>query len=152
MTVIIHRPVRPEDARDLVARLRAADKLELLLAHGDADTLKALEASIEASGLECEVVVIDGVVEAVYGLSKLPEFNVPWMLGTDVVMRHPRQLITWGRAQLRYWADRYDAPLRNLVLAVNDAHVRWLKHIGCKFGEEVRIGPLNARFLHFSYV
>lgn len=151
MTIIEHRPTRPEDARDLVARLRPADKLELLLTSG-ADLLAGLEGSVKASDLECFSVFINGRVEAIYGLCGAPDFNVPWMLGSDEVLKHKRQLVTWGRAQLRYWADRYDAPLANYVLAVNDAHVRWLAHIGCDFVGERLIGPLQGRFLEFRYV
>ena len=85
MTIIEHRPTRPEDARDLVARLRAADKLELLLSQGP-DLLAGLEGSVKASDLECFSVFIDGRVEAIYGLCSGPEFNVPWMLGSDEVL------------------------------------------------------------------
>ena len=153
MTKIVIRPATLADAEDIVSRLRGIDKLELALAHDDFDILKALKESFKASNLECEVAVIDGTVEAIFGLSEQPQFNVPWMLGTDVLLKHQKSLCRLGKAQLRYWADRYDAPLRNLVWGGNYLHIAWLKRMGCRFNGAVHdIGDLGIRFLEFDYV
>ena len=153
MTKIVIRPATLADAEDIVSRLRGIDKLELALAHDDFDILKALKESFKASNLECEVAVIDGTVEAIFGLSEQPQFNVPWMLGTDVLLKHQKSLCRLGKAQLRYWADRYDAPPRNLVWGGNYLHIAWLKRMGCRFNGAVHdIGDLGIRFLEFDYV
>lgn len=152
-SVIIHRPVRAQDAHSLASRLRPADKLEIVLSLGRTDILAALLEFIDVSSLECQAVVIDGTVEAIYGLAHGGgEYNIPWMLGSEEVMRHKRQLLTWGRATLRYWADRYDLPLRNHVLGINRAHVNWLRHIGCTLHGVQMCGPLNSSFIPFEYV
>lgn len=94
---------------------------------------------------------VNGVPEAMFGLvitNALCGKGVPWMLGTEEVYRHPREMIRWGNALLDRWLDS-TPHLSNYVSVENARAIRMLRRWGCKIGKEV-IMFAGAEFVTFT--
>lgn len=82
---------------------------------------------------------VDGRPEAMFGLvitSALGGKGVPWMLGTDAIYRHPREMICHGEKVLRRWLDSTPS-LSNYVSVDNARAIRVLRRWGCQIGWKV---------------
>ncbi|UKD11940.1 hypothetical protein L3V59_02365 [Burkholderia aenigmatica] len=91
-----------------------------------------LAESVRASA-ESWALLIDGEIEALFGLVRYPEWNVPWMRCSAAVGQHTRELLAHGRA----WLNSVRAsctPFANTVAASNaDAH-KLLHRLGFVIG------------------
>lgn len=84
--------------------------------------------------------LVDGSPHAMMGVSPISvmeDKGRPWMLGTDEVMRHGRELVTMGPAIIDS-LHRYFASLENLVSVENRKAIRLLAHWGFTVGGDVR--------------
>lgn len=70
--------------------------------------------------------------------------GIPWMLGTDRIYDHPRDMIRNAPAVLGEM-HRTFATLENLVSADNDRAVRYLRHVGFEFCTD----PINVGGISF---
>jgi hypothetical protein len=98
---------------------------------------QGLRASFFASS-EAWTALVDGRPNAMFGLVVMSAIGgeaLPWMLGTDEIYRHPREMIRWGVPILRRWADS-SPHLSGLVSADNARAIRLLRKWGFAIGED----------------
>lgn len=99
---------------------------------------QALRLALTTSSMAWTACVGDRA-EAMFGLvvtSALGGEGAPWMLGTDEIYRHPRELIRWGPGIVGAMADS-TARLSGLVGMGNARAVRLLRAWGFQVGMEV---------------
>ncbi|WP_089495459.1 MULTISPECIES: hypothetical protein [Burkholderia] len=78
--------------------------------------------------------LIDGEIEALFGLVRYPMVNVPWMRCSAAVASHARELL----AHARVWLDSVrvtDAPLANTVASGNTEAHKLLERLGFVIGD-----------------
>ncbi len=96
---------------------------------------------------------VDGKPEAMMGLapvSLIEGTGRPWMLGSDLIYRHGRELLAFGPEMVGMMRDS-TPHLRNVVSADNGRAIRLLKRWGFAVGDEVEmIG--GVPFLTFEIV
>lgn len=129
-------PASPAHVGVIANRMRAADVLECT-AMGHSPK-QALRSGLRTAS-EAWTVKHDGKPIAMFGLrvtSALGGTGVPWMLGTEEVYRHPREMIRWGEQVLGRWLDSTPT-LWNYVSTGNSPAIRMLRRWGCKIGREV---------------
>ena len=129
--------------------MREADKVEVMALRGHSP-LEALTSSIGQSELAATALV-NGFPVAILGMVRgtiTSNAGVPWMLGTDDLFSHPRQLLEWGRVAVDEMMRSVDV-LQNYVHAENTKSIRWLKRLGFSFGEHLPIGRDGEMFARF---
>lgn len=145
------RAVEPSDLVYLAEHLREQDVAELRAAGHD-DIHAALVKSVDVS-LETFVAVAEGVPVAIFGCgehgSLLTRDGVPWLLGTQEIVKHRRVLQRWARGYITELLERYPR-LCNAVHAENLISVRWLKALGFRLHPPVAVPPHGALFQFFE--
>lgn len=149
MANVLVRDVLASDVEQLIANLRKEDKAEILAYSDDiAGTIThALQHSAWARAAE-----VDGELACLFGVgpvSMLSESGVPWMLGTDVMNRNKRSVITFGKQYIQAMLNEYPH-LWNMVHAENKRSIKWLKRLGFTIHEAQPFGPNNAMFHPFE--
>lgn len=148
--IIVRAPVEA-DIGALVQNLRAADRDELLASHGP-DLHAAVAQALRVSGHQWAV-EIDGALALLGGLavtSLLGGIASPWLLGTDLLERHPGALTRLGRQYRDVSCGLYSV-LFNYVDARNVKAQRWLRRLGFQIaGSPVPYGPKGLPFYRFE--
>jgi hypothetical protein len=128
--------------------MRAIDVLECeAMGHSPK---QALRLGLQSPG-EAWTAKVDGRPEAMFGLnveSALGGIAHPWMLGSDAIYQHPREMIRWGEGLVRRWVDSYGA-LSNLVSVQNAPAIRMLRRWGFDIGTEI-VERAGVSFVEFS--
>lgn len=99
---------------------------------------EALRMGLQSPG-EVWTAKVDGRPEAMFGInveSALGGIAHPWMLGSDAIYEHPREMIRWGAAVARRWVDSF-GHLSNYVSTENAPAIRMLRRWGFTIGSEV---------------
>lgn len=131
-------PARLTHVGPIASRMREIDRIECL-AMGHSPK-QALRNGFTLSELALTALV-DGRPEAMFGIvvtSALDRKAVPWMLGTDEVYRHGRELIKWGPHIIASLVDS-SRVLSNLVSAQNSQAIRLLKRWGFTVEDEIQV-------------
>lgn len=142
--------LRQVRAADLTADFRAADRREAWAATG-LPFAEALARSLALS-TRAWTGTIDGRTAAIFGVaaaSPLTGLGVPWLVGTDLVGRHPRVFLRRSRPILGEMLRLYPR-LVNYVDADNEAAVRWLGWLGFRIAAPEPFGPFALPFHRFS--
>lgn len=130
--------------------MRAADVKEVW-ASGDRSPHSALWRGVEESDYSTVALIGDEPV-AVFGLALhgiLGRTGVPWMLGTDGVVKHKRVFVPNSRVVVSNMLDVAPS-LYNYAHAENAVSIRWLKWLGFKFEDAAPYGPHGELFHRFS--
>ncbi len=140
------RPARLVHIGPIANRMREQDRVEVgALGHSPREALRTGLVSGNAW-----TVLVEGRPEAMFGLvvtSAIEGRGTPWMLGTDAIYRHPRQMIRLA-PRVMQWAFDSCRRLDNLVSAANHRAIRLLRRWGFTVeGEAVMIG--DVAFLPF---
>jgi hypothetical protein len=128
-------PASPAHVGVIANNMRAADILECT-AMGHTPK-QALRSGLRTAA-EAWTVKVDGRPIAMFGLrvtSALGGTGIPWLLGTDEVYRHPREMIRWGEAILGRWLESYP-DLYNYVSVGNAPAIRMLKRWGATLEDD----------------
>lgn len=136
-----------EDAGWFEPRLRQADREELTAASGP-DVLKTLRRAITLS--HGRAYVVEGA--ALFGfvpVSLMSDTAIPWLVGTDALLRMGRTLNRMGKAYCAETLRDYPV-LVNFVDVRNEASIRWLKRLGFEFGDPVPFGVEQRPFMRFE--
>lgn len=149
MANVVVREIRTSDVSQLAENLRPEDKAEILAFSDDVagTILNALQHSSWAYTVE-----VDGELACMFGvgaLSLLSESGVPWMLGTDVINRNKRSVITYGKQYIQAMLKEYPH-LWNMVHAENKRSIKWLKRLGFTVHEAQPMGPKQSMFHPFE--
>ncbi|WP_419810805.1 hypothetical protein [Bacterioplanoides sp.] len=148
MTLHLREPL-PEHIHYLSKHLRESDADEVRSASGEYSLWKTLDAAVNAS-YECHVAVDDdGIPVAVFGVAPYGEFAAPWLLGTDSLLQHRRELMSWGRSFVQRWLEEH-RQLMNFVDKRNAVSIRWLKRLGFTIGKEVLLYDPFHPFYEFK--
>lgn len=144
------RRASADDARALAPRLREADRVEVLAA--GVQPLDALLGGLERATWAYSIVV-DGEVAAILGVAPmgalLGDSGIPWLLGSDLALRHWRRLCKSGPFWIERMHESY-AHLVNMVHARNVLAIKWLRYAGFVVHEETITMPSGEQFLIFE--
>jgi hypothetical protein len=96
------------------------------------------------SGLRCSLDAItaldpEGKPQAMMGvvpISMMEGRATVWMLGSDAIYNHGRDLLTYGPLILERWLETFRR-LENIVAVENVKAIRLLRHWGFVFGKSV---------------
>lgn len=145
------RPATLEDAAELAANMRPADRLELW-ATGREDLLEVALEGVRVSRWSMTIRV-DGELACVFGLSSmgtiLAPIGVPWLLGTPVATRNARALMRRPRPYIDRMRQEFPR-LMNLVHTRNTQAKRWLVRMGFELQPAVPYGPHGELFHLFE--
>lgn len=128
-------PARLVHVGPIANRMRDADRVECE-AFGH-QPRAALRAGLIAG--KAWTALVDGRPEAMFGVvpvNAMAGEGRPWMLGTDAIYRHGRDLLRIGPALLAGMFDS-SSRLSNLVAAGNGRAIRLLKRWGFTIGADV---------------
>jgi hypothetical protein len=138
----------PAHVGRIATRMREADVIECR-AMG-LTPKEALRAGLRASSL-CYTARVDGRPEAMFGLvvtNALCGEGAPWMLGTDAIYEHPREMIRRARPILAAFVDstKYQS---NVVAKDNTRAIRFIRWLGFNVREGVIVFA-GTEFLAFD--
>ena len=146
--------IRPATTADVIyvgKNLRPADFEEYIFSTGR-HPAKAFAKSLRGyDDLHCGT--SDGVPAAIFGCHWGDHSGgTPWFMGTEAIegLAVARLMVTHGRKLFANWAKTF-GPLRHHVYAENKLHIRYIRALGCTFGEPVERGPFNQQFIPFTY-
>ncbi len=110
---------------------------------------KALRKCLEIKGMSWTIIV-NGIPVGMVGVSRgtlLSDTGTPWLLGTDVLIDDRKLFLKISRIVLKNISEGYRR-LENYISTENQASLRWLRHLGFKFGEEIKsvTGVVFKRF------
>lgn len=143
-------PVEDGDAEYVAERLREADRVEVYEATRRSPE-DALTSSIKRSD-RTATIRFDGSPMAIFGVGKptiLSDVGVPWMLGTDELPKHARELLPHGPRVVQNMMRGHEV-LRNMVHDENRASIRWLKSMGFRMSEPAKVGWRGGMFRMFE--
>ena len=138
-------PASPAHVGQLARRMRAIDVAECAARdHAPKQSLRlALRASVWAV-----TVMIDGEPHAMFGVSPVSvvaDRGCPWLLGSDAVLLHGRDLLIIGPVVLERMHASF-ARLENSVSIDNEKAIRLLTRWGFSFADEVHeVGGMTFR-------
>lgn len=135
------RPARQVDVIAISDNIRKSDVEEVYAATG-LDITEALIVSFNSS-YHCWVTEADGELVAIYGVSPSPNpfVGIPWMLATDDIYKHKKQLLRQSRDIVNQMQSIFPV-LTNFVDERNTKSIRYLKMLGFEFPKRVE---------HFGY-
>lgn len=125
------RTATPRDAYAIAPLLREADKREISTVYGtdhEAGLRQSVASSDEAFIASCP----DGYPLAIFGVGntfELPHIGVPWMMGTDEMLRYRKALLKDARRWVEGKLNTYII-LANYVDSRNHVHITWLRRLG----------------------
>jgi len=136
-----------EDVRELAPLLRVEDRLEVL-----ALGLNPIEGLLQslAGAQEAWTYRAQGQIVCMAGIaprSLIGRTGVPWLLGTELVVRHRRSFMVETRRVVARWLTHFDA-LTNIVDARYEAAIRWLDWLGFEIGEPFPLANGQFRVVH----
>lgn len=134
--MITMREATVADAIAVSPRLRQADVQEWKAAVGLSPEV-ALRIGLSSG--EAWAMLVDGQVEALLGVSAVANhsyFGLVWMVATDAIFDHRRDLLRMTPEVLTMLHDRFPL-LGNYVDARNSKHIAWLKRAGFSLLREV---------------
>ncbi|GAA0567449.1 hypothetical protein ACFQH5_15675 [Halomonas salifodinae] len=144
------RPATLADADALAPRMRQADRDEIWAAsrQSPGDSLRnAVRASRQplAGVIDGELACLLGVVPQ----STLGGTGAAWMLGSEVIERHPLVFLRHSRPALAEIARGFNY-LHNWVDARNTVAIRWLAWLGFTIHDPEPFGVFGMPFHHFE--
>lgn len=123
-----------EDASTIAPLLREADKNEIAASTGSSP-VDAMMYSIMGSKEAFVACLPDGTPVALFGIGDDGVgYGVPWMVGTDDMIRFSKSLVK----DARKWVDKKTTEypmLYNYVDSRNTVHINWLRRIGFTVSE-----------------
>lgn len=126
------RPVEPGDIDTMLREMRTVDRVEAQACGLDVE--QGLRESV-ARALFARTALINGRLAAIGGCNLnsagtvLAPVAVPWLVGTDVLTRHPCVLQREARRYIAAMLEVYPH-LVNVVHVENRIAVRWLRRLG----------------------
>jgi len=138
------------DCFDVGRRLRSDDWLEMRYLMGECDPSWSLDLQRMSAPQETFCLRFDGRRAAIFGCPEgQPGVGVPWMMGTDDLLRRRFTFHHMSKRAVSYWAAQYSV-LANVVWE-GSSSIPWLRRLGFSVGEDVvRETPSGGKFLGFN--
>ena len=138
--MIVVAPATIEHAERMAPFMRKEDRAEVsALGYTPVEALRASLAGSEVA----ETAVLGDSVVAMWGVAPQTQLGhkaFVWMLGTDLVPKHPRELLRGSKSFLEHIHQQYPL-LECLVDTRYTKAVRWIKWMGFK---ECFVFPMNG--------
>lgn len=135
-----------DDVHQLAPRLRSEDRAEVLaLGFAPVDgLLQSIAGAREAWTYRAnrQIICMAGITP----LSLIGRVGVPWLLGSELVLRHRRTFMMETRRMVTHWLTLFDV-LRNVVDARYEAAIRWLGWLGFEIGAPFPLGSGTFRVI-----
>lgn len=149
--VVLRRPAAA-DVGTLVAHMRKADVDEVHAAGHD--DLRAVVAEGVRVSVDCHAAWVDDELACIFGVAPLggrllSPIGVPWLLGTDTLLKHRRTFVRLYQPHIARMLGLYPH-LLNFVHAENAAAIRWLSGAGFSLAPAAPYGPRGAMFHRFE--
>lgn len=145
---LIYRTATEDDAISLSGRLREADQRELELVTS-MSFQEALVVSVEAAEV-CQCAVENGLVIAVWGVTRSDHGGLVWMLGSNEMLKYQRLLLKDTRPWVNEMVKQYGF-LYNYVHKDNKKSIKWLVALGFNVElKELEYGVAKAPFYFFN--
>lgn len=135
------------DLRYVAATMRSADVAEIKASHGFLP-YDALLNGVDQSEF-CVVAHINDEPVCVLGLNRrdfVSGIGVPWMLGSNSVMKYKREILLYSPKIIREMLSLCET-LINYVHTDNKMSIRWLKWLGFKIDDPQPAG-INGELFH----
>lgn len=126
------REATADDAVELAPAMRHWDKFEAGYTDNDLALTGVLVDSINRSSQCFAAVDSGGDVVAVFGVVDGEVMGIPWMLATDSLYQHKRDLVKISKVYADKWGEQFPL-LSNYVYEENTKAISYLKHLGFKF-------------------
>ncbi len=139
-----------EHVEPIAANMRDADVLEVWFA-GHRTPHQAMQDGFNMS-VKAWTILQDGSPIGMFGVSSasiLGNIGVPWLLGTDGMLRIKRQFVHESLQYVHEMLSLYPV-LVNFVHIDNIPSLRWLRWMGFDFDGPVNAGPEGAEFFRFE--
>lgn len=144
-------PAALADVPELLAGLRACDRLECERMVGAGDVAWVTRHTVESS-LMAWTARANGALACMFGvvpLSITSAVGIPWLLGTNTLDVVPRAVVRHSRRYIAQMAAVFPR-MTNFVDADNVVSQRWLQHCGFVLCEHHKIGPKGHDFIRFE--
>lgn len=150
-SAVTYREATEDDALFLASRLRLEDVMELQAAHGrSVNVAVVLLKATYASHGACWVGVADGAPIVLFGVATgKKNVGIPWLLGSDEVVRHRRIFLRDIKGYLDLVRQRYPR-LENAVWVGSETSIRWLRWLGFVLDPATPMGAQHELFHTFS--
>ena len=151
MNIEIRTPTA-KDMRYLATHLRDQDQAELSASHGD-NYHQVIKDSVQHSS-EVWALLVDGRLMFIAGVgevSLLSSTGSPWLLGTTLIVKHPKVFLSYTRKIIKDMQKTHQT-LVNFVDVRNTVAIRYLKHMGFTLYDAVPYGRLKKLFYPFDMV
>ncbi len=145
-------PASWEHIEPIAANMREADVLEVWLA-GHKTPHQAMQDGFNVS-VKAWTIMEDGVPIGMFGVSSasiLGNTGIPWLLGTDAMLKIKRQFLRESLPYLTGFFKLYPR-LINYIHVDNVASLRWLRWMKFDFDGPVKAGPEGAEFFKFERI
>lgn len=143
-------PVTEQDIEELLADMLPADRAEVLALGHDLEW--AVRNSVTTS-LECVAIRKNGRLASLTGLGQplaLDEAAQPWLLSTNLILRHPRDVLRLSHLIFERWRSEHPYMV-NYVDVRHERAIRWLGWLGADFEYIEEHGPYKRPFYRFSF-
>lgn len=132
------RKATEADAHSLASRLRQADLLELSALNMGTPS-EVLAEGVRVSSKCLVAVDDDDQPQIIFGVnpSHSPSEGWVWMVASDDLEKHWRQVLRESRLWLSYLTEGY-ASTGNIVHSQNIIHIKWLRWLGYAFYADVQ--------------
>lgn len=150
MSRVTLKPASPAHIGRIANRMRAADVQECrAMGHSPKQALRGALTASTMAWTAC----VDGEPHAMFGLvvtNALCGHGSPWMLGSEEIYRHPREMIRMGPRFLKLFSDLTPS-MSGLVGAGNDRAIRLLRRWGFLVNREGVILFAGVEMIPFEY-
>lgn len=136
----------------IAENMRQADAIEVWFA-GHRTPHEALLDGFNMS-VKAWTIIEDGTPIGMFGVSSasiLGNVGIPWLLGTDAMLKIRRQFIRESMSYIDKMLALYPV-LTNFVHVGNIASLRWLMWMGFDFDGPINAGPEDAEFFRFERI
>lgn len=143
-------PITQADEEELIRELLPADRDEILAL--GFDPAWGVRNSVAAS-IECVAFRGNGRLICLTGVTQptaLGDVYHPWLLGTELMLRVPKELLKCSRTILDRWIAQF-GHLENYVDARHERAIRWLAWLGADFTFIEKHGALRRPFYKFQF-
>ena len=155
MKPIFVRSATLADVRSVAARLREADRQEVLAAVGVDPRLVFPAQYAEGREILAAGLQENDRAEIIFGCDPMTgdaSVGIIWMVSTEVMYDHPVEFVTTSRRIFQDYQSRYRV-LTNFVDARNERHIKWLRWLGCHMIRRVeKFGAQSLPFIEFASI
>ena len=147
MTKYVYRVTEGRDITTLSKNMRSYDRDEVYAASGSTP-YEALRSSHDMS-IECFTGLANDVPFMIFGVAPADGLNSvgsPWLLCSENIWDHRKELIRVSAPVTRSWLDNMFTVLVNYIDVRHKPGLRWARHTGFLILPAIPFGPFDMPF------